>query len=222
MDKRADERLLRGGEGFFTDIQRSWQIASEFRRGFAALRKIGPCITFFGSSRFAEDNNWYTSARSAAATAGQRGFAIMTGGGPGIMEAANRGARDVGAHSIGCNIQLPREQQANPYLDTALHFDHFFVRKVMLVRYSSAFIILPGGFGTLDEVFETVTLIQTGKIRKFPVILMGSEYWSELIDFVRDSMLAAATINRQDLDSLVICDDPVAAIDLIQRGLNSQ
>lgn len=213
----SDERLLGGAETLLSDFHRIWQIAWEFARGFNALRNTGPCITFFGSARFNEEHSYYHMARAAAQEAGRRSFAVMTGGGPGVMEAANRGARDTGVRSIGCNIELPMEQQPNPYLDISLHFHHFFVRKVMLVRYSSAFIILPGGFGTLDEVFETATLIQTGKIQKFPVVLMGRDYWLELIEFIRDGMLAQGTISPQDLDSLLICDEPEEALAFIER-----
>jgi uncharacterized protein (TIGR00730 family) len=148
---------------------------------------------------------------------GRHRFSVMTGGGPGIMEAANRGARDAGVLSIGCNIQLPCEQQANDYLDVMTRFQHFFVRKVMLVRYSQAFIILPGGFGTMDEIFETATLIQTGKVSKFPIVLMGRDYWAGLIDFLRNRMVSCGTIDADDLDGLVICDDPAEAVTHIMR-----
>lgn len=210
---QRDEFLLRGADSPVRDIWRIGHIMTEFARGFWQLRKVGPCITFFGSARFGEDQDWYTMARATAACAGERGFAVMTGGGPGIMEAANRGARDVGARSLGCNIQLPEEQFPNPYLDLNIRFEHFFVRKVMLVRYSQAFVILPGGFGTMDEVFETATLIQTGKIKQFPVVLMGKDYWGELLDFLRHRMLRCGTIGAHDLDGLIICDDPQEALE---------
>ena len=143
------------------------------------------------------------------------GFTILTGGGPGVMEAANRGARDVGGKSVGCNIHLPREQEPNPYLDRFVEFNYFFVRKVMLVKYSYAFIVMPGGFGTLDEMFEALTLVQTGKIRDFPIVLMGKEYWTPLVEFMRETMVAEGTIDRSDLDLMLVTDSPEEALDWI-------
>ena len=217
MVRQRDEALLGGGESALRDALRTGQILVEFIRGFWQLRNIGPCITFFGSARFGEDHRYYQMARATAAEVGRHRFSVMTGGGPGIMEAANRGARDAGVLSIGCNIQLPCEQQPNDYLDVTTRFQHFFVRKVMLVRYSQAFIILPGGFGTMDEIFETATLIQTGKVSKFPIVLMGRDYWAGLIDFLRNRMLSCGTIDADDLDGLVICDDPAEAVAHIMR-----
>jgi uncharacterized protein (TIGR00730 family) len=217
MVRQRDEALLGGGESALRDALRTGQILAEFIKGFWQLRNIGPCITFFGSARFGEDHRYYQMARATAAEVGRHRFSVMTGGGPGIMEAANRGARDVGVLSIGCNIQLPCEQQANEYLDVMTRFQHFFVRKVMLVRYSQSFIILPGGFGTMDEIFETATLIQTGKVSKFPIVLMGRDYWAGLIDFLRNRMVSCGTIDADDLDGLVICDDPAEAVTHIMR-----
>jgi uncharacterized protein (TIGR00730 family) len=213
--RQKDQELLQGPFSLYRDCLRVAGITAEFLRGFWRLRNVGPCVTFFGSARIPEHHPYYVMARSGAALVGQRGYAVMTGGGPGIMAAANRGARDVGALSIGCNIQLPKEQQANPYLDIVTEFQHFFIRKVMLVRYSQAFIILPGGFGTMDEIFETATLIQTGKIRKFPIVLMGSAYWSDLIGFVDNSLLPCGAIDAEDLEGVFICDDPMAAVDFV-------
>ena len=156
------------------------RIFAELVRGFRALHFLGPCITVFGSARFEEGNPHYELAREMGRRIGRMGFTVMTGGGPGVMEAANRGARDVGACSIGCNIALPQEQEPNPYLDRFIEFEYFFVRKLMLVKYSYAFVVLPGGFGTLDEVFEVATLIQTRKIESFPCVLMGLDYWAPL------------------------------------------
>ena len=156
---------------------RAARIFCEFIRGFRTLHFVGACVTVFGSARFTENHPYYDLARQCGAELAKAGFTVMTGGGPGIMEAANRGAKETGGRSIGCNIQLPREQKPNPFVDQWITFRHFFVRKVMLVKYSYAFIALPGGFGTLDEIFETATLIQTGKIRDFPLVLMGIEYW---------------------------------------------
>lgn len=218
VNQQNDEELLRGPEPALQDGLRIARIVGELIKGFWRLRGIGPCITFFGSARFSESHPYYAMARSTAAAAGERGYSVMSGGGPGVMEAANRGARDAGSLSIGCNIELPMEQKPNPYLDIDVQFRHFFIRKVMLVRYSQAFVILPGGFGTMDEVFETATLIQTGKIRKFPVVLMGTEYWADLIGFVSNSMIRCGTIDQRDLEGIYICDDPAEAVDYVING----
>lgn len=191
------------------------RIALEFIRGFRALHFVGPCVTVFGSARFKEDHHYYHLARDVSARIGAMGFTILTGGGPGIMEAANRGARDAKAPSIGCNIELPMEQEPNPYVDKFVEFRYFFVRKVMLVKYSYAFVVMPGGFGTLDEVFETITLIQTGKIKDFPVILMGVDYWQPLMEFVRSRMIAERTISPTDLDLVFLTDSPAEAAERI-------
>src|SRR5690606_11501071 len=185
--------------------------AWEFFRGFRAFHFMGPCVTVFGSARFGEDHKYYSLARSLGSELAIRGFTVLTGGGPGIMEAANRGAKDVGGPSVGCNIRLPQEQHPNSYLDRWLEFRYFFVRKVMLVKYSYAFVALPGGFGTLDEIFETATLIQTGKIAGFPVVVMGTDYWQPLLDFVRHRMMKEGTIGPHDLDRLIVTDDPQEA-----------
>lgn len=206
---------MQGPATLYRDCLRVAGITAEFLRGFWRLRGVGPCVTFFGSARFTEEHLYYAMAREGAELIGRKGFAVMTGGGPGIMEAANRGAREAGALSVGCNIQLPREQRPNPYLDIETEFQHFFIRKVMLVRYSQAFIILPGGFGTMDEIFETATLIQTGMIRKFPIVLMGKSYWTDLIGFVGNSLLPSGAIDAEDLDGVYICDDPGEAIDFV-------
>jgi len=173
-------------------------------------------VTVFGSARFKEEHPYYKLAREVGAEVAKAGFAVMTGGGPGVMEAANRGAKDVGGRSIGCNIQLPHEQSANPYLDRTVDFRYFFVRKLMLVKYSYAFIAMPGGYGTMDEVFETATLIQTGKIANFPVVLMGLDYWRPLIDFVRDTMIETGTIDPEDATRVIMTDDPVEAAETIR------
>lgn len=219
MTRQKDEMLLLGGESATREFVRIAGITGEFCKGFWRLRNIGPCITFFGSARFSENHPYCHMARAAASEAGKRSFSVMTGGGGGIMAAANRGARDAGTLSVGCNIQLPREQKPNDYLDISTEFQHFFVRKVMLVRYSQAFIILPGGFGTMDEVFETATLIQTGKIRRFPIVLMGRDYWTDLLGFLRNRMVASGTIGARDLDEVPICDSPAEAIDYVIRGV---
>ena len=164
-------------------------------RGFRKLHFVGPCVTVFGSARFTADHAYYVLAREVGQRLARAGFTVMTGGGPGIMEAANRGAKEAGGYSVGCNIELPQEQKPNPYLDRWITFRHFFVRKLMLVKYSYAFIALPGGFGTLDEIFETATLIQTDKIKDFPLVLVGKEYWRPLLDFLRDRLVEAKTID---------------------------
>ncbi|MCS6864357.1 MAG: TIGR00730 family Rossman fold protein [Gemmataceae bacterium] len=187
-----------------------WQAFKMFREllyGFRKLHFVGPCVTVFGSARFDEQHRFYKLAREVGRLLARSGFTVMTGGGPGIMEAANRGAKDVGGRSLGCNIVLPREQKPNPYVDSWIDFKYFFVRKVMLVKYSYAFIVLPGGFGTLDELFEVATLIQTGKVQSFPVALMGTDYWRPLIDQLR-LMVMEKTIDAADLDQLIISDNP--------------
>jgi uncharacterized protein (TIGR00730 family) len=190
------------------DDARIERIAAEFEMGFKALAGVPPAVSIFGSARTPEDDPQYRRAREVARTLGEAGYAIITGGGPGVMEAANRGAQDAGVLSIGCNIQLPHEQMANPYQDIALDFEHFFARKVMFVRYSHAFVVLPGGFGTLDELFEALTLSQTKVIRHFPVALVGNHYWDGLLDWLRETMLAEGKIDQFDFDRIKVCNDP--------------
>ncbi|HYL05373.1 MAG TPA: TIGR00730 family Rossman fold protein, partial [Thermoanaerobaculia bacterium] len=188
------------------------RICADFIRGVRALHFVGPCVTVFGSTRFTEEHRYYALAREMGQRLGKAGFTVMTGGGPGIMEAANRGARAVGARSVGCNIVLPHEQQHNAFLDLWLEFHYFFVRKMMLVKYSYAFVVLPGGFGTMDEIFETATLIQTGKIRDFPVVLMGGDFWRPLVELFRQSMIPEGTIAPADVDRLLLTDSPEEAM----------
>jgi uncharacterized protein (TIGR00730 family) len=201
-----------------TEFARTIRIMAEFFKGFRSLHFVGPCVTVFGSARFKEDHKYYALAREMGRRIAALNFTTMTGGGPGIMEAANRGAHEAGGRSIGCNITLPMEQEPNPYVDRFIEFRYFFVRKVMLVKYSYAFIVLPGGFGTLDELFEAVTLIQTDKIENFPVVLMGADYWNPLLVFMRETLLAAGTISPEDLDLFTVTDSPDEAAAAIERA----
>lgn len=204
-------RFLAGPNSRTQEFARLFRISAEFLRGFRELHFLGPCVTVFGSARFKEDHPYYIMAREVGAELSRVGFTVMTGGGPGVMEAANRGARDVGGPSIGCNIELPHEQEPNPYLDKVVSFRYFFVRKVMLVKYSYAFVTLPGGFGTMDEIFETATLIQTAKIKNFPIVVMGRDYWAPLIEFMRDTMVNQKTIDEHDVDDILVTDSPTEA-----------
>lgn len=206
-DNHAFERAL-NFDFTITDPWRVLRIMSEFINGFDALAHIPASVTIFGSARIQSDSPTYKAAVETAHLLAKAGFGIITGGGPGIMEAGNKGAQDGDNLSIGCNIELPFEQFANPYLDISLDFSYFFVRKTMFIKYSSAFIIFPGGFGTMDELFEALTLIQTHKVSHFPVILYDSTYWGGLLQWIRDTMLTAGTISPQDLDLLRISDDP--------------
>jgi uncharacterized protein (TIGR00730 family) len=198
-----------------SEFMRALRIFLEFIHGFRKLHFVGPCVTVFGSARIQEEHPSYQLAREMGARLAEAGFTVMTGGGPGIMEAANRGAKGVGGRSIGCNIELPMEQKPNPYVDRWIEFRYFFVRKVMLVKYSYAFIVMPGGFGTMDELFEAATLIQTGKIKSFPLILMNVEYWKPLRKLLEE-MVAAHTIDQGDLDRIVFTDSPEEAMETIR------
>lgn len=213
----ADAVFLEGPRARSSELLRTIRIGAEFIRGFRALHFVGPCVTVFGSARFPESHVYYRLAQEVGARIAQLGFTVMTGGGPGIMEAANRGAKDAGGRSIGCNITLPQEQEPNPYVDRFVEFRYFFVRKVMLVKYSYAFVVLPGGFGTLDELFEALTLIQTGKIRGFPVVLMGKGYWAPMIEFIRRTMVEVGTISPDDVRLLKLTDDPDEAAAFLRQ-----
>lgn len=210
-----DRFLFQGTQTYFHDLLRSIKIWREFRMGFRKLKKVQRCVTFFGSARFDENHEYYKLAYDTAYTLGKAGYTIMTGGGGGIMEAANRGAKDAGAKSIGCNIRLPKEQKPNSYQDIHLSFNYFFIRKVMLLKYSVAFVLFPGGFGTLDELFETITLIQTKKICNFPVVMMGTEYWKNLEIFAKDSLLKHKTIDDKDLEIAKFSDSPNETLRII-------
>jgi uncharacterized protein (TIGR00730 family) len=199
-----------------TDEQRLRRIADELRQGFSALSHIGKAVSIFGSARTPPDHPRYEAARTMARRLGEEGYAIITGGGPGIMEAANRGAVEAGVPSVGLGIDLPHEQGLNPYVDVGLTFHYFFTRKVMFVRYASGFVVYPGGFGTLDELFEAATLRQTEKIRYFPIVLMGSDYWSGLVRWLHDSVEGAGNIGAEDVTSLAVCDAIEPAIELLE------
>ncbi len=198
-----------------SDAWRVLRIASEFVEGFDMLGDVTRAVTIFGSARTAADDPYYVAARRTAELLARAGYAIITGGGPGIMEAANHGARDGKGRSIGCNIELPFEQIVNPYVDKAVDFRYFFVRKTMFIKYSSAFVIFPGGFGTLDELFEALTLIQTGKISHFPVVLVGKEYWGGLYGWLKNAVLNGQKIGQADLELLQLTDDPDEAAALV-------
>ena len=194
------------------DSWRSLRILSEFVEGFDALNGIPRAICIFGSARIGEDDPMYAAARAVGAAAAREGFAVITGAGPGVMEASNRGCHEAGGLSIGCNIELPFEQKFNPYVDLGIDFRYFFVRKTMFVKYAEAFVVFPGGFGTLDELFEALTLIQTGKVIHFPVVLFGSDYWAGLIAWLQERMLGEGKILAEDLDLFRIADDPAEVV----------
>lgn len=200
-----DRALLSGPNARIRDLKLLMGTMTDFMRGFRSLHFVGPCITVFGSARFKEDHPFYKLGRQMGSAIARMGFTVMTGGGPGIMEAANRGARDAGGKSVGCNIKLPFEQKPNPYLDRCVTMNYFFVRKTLLMKYSYGFVILPGGFGTMDEMFEALTLIQTKKVRNFPIVMMGREYWGDLCDFMH-GMIRRGTISEGDLDLMKFTD----------------
>ncbi len=209
LDRPSREEMLQ------SESWRVLRITSEFVSGFDHLADVYPAVSIFGSARTPLADRYYEAAVRTAELLGRAGFAIITGGGPGIMEAANKGAREAGALSIGCNIQLPFEQELNLYCDRAMEFRYFFVRKTMFIKYSEAFITFPGGFGTLDELFGALVLIQTKKISDFPVILFGSEYWAGLIDWLRNRVLGANNITQEDVDSIHVVDEPEAVRDIV-------
>jgi uncharacterized protein (TIGR00730 family) len=224
--RTLDEEIIAAQEAAvrstLTDEDRLGRIAEEVRMGFDALSGVGAAASFFGSARTPPDDPEYALARETARLIGESGLAVITGGGPGIMEAANRGATDAGACSIGLNIELPFEQGGNSYCDISLEFHYFFARKIMFVRYASGFVVFPGGFGTMDELFEALTLTQTGKITEFPVILFGSDYWSGLVDWLRERMLAEENIGPDDLELFSIVDEPTQVRDLLMSAAHRQ
>jgi uncharacterized protein (TIGR00730 family) len=204
------------------DAQRVGEIAAEFEQGFAALAEVGAAVTVFGSARTPREHPHYALAREVGAALGRAGYAVITGGGPGVMEAANRGAREAGALSIGCNIELPVEQQLNSYVDIGLRFRHFFARKVMFVRYASAFVICPGGYGTLDELFEVLTLIQTVTIRHCPAILVGDGEWEGLLDWLRARVLADGRISQRELELIQLVGTPAEVCEIVAAARERQ
>ena len=226
MPATLDEEIIGAQEASvvstLTDAARLERIQAELDMGFDALAHVGAAAAFFGSARTPREHPQYAQAREAARIVGEAGLAVITGGGPGAMEAANRGAREAGAQSIGLNIELPFEQGTNPYCDIALEFHYFFARKVMFVRYSSGFVVFPGGFGTLDELFEALTLIQTDKIREFPVILVGSDYWGGLVAWIRDRLLGEGKISPADLELFTVTDDPNEVRDRLMSAAHRQ
>jgi len=224
--RTLDEEIIAAQEAAvrstLSDEDRIDRIREELRMGFDALASVGGAASFFGSARTQPDDPDYQLARETARMVGESGMAVITGGGPGIMEAANRGARDAGALSIGLNIELPFEQGGNAYCDICLEFHYFFVRKIEFVRYASGFVVFPGGFGTMDELWEALTLIQTGKITEFPVVLVGTDYWRGLVDWVGERMLAEGNISPDDLDLFTLTDDPAEVRDLLMAAAHRQ
>ena len=222
----TDEELLGAQAGAVlaerSDDERLQRIAAELERGFDALRDVTRGVSVFGSARVLPGAPEYELAREAGRKLGEAGFTVITGGGPGIMEAANRGAREAGARSVGLNIELPFEQGPNAFQDITLTFHFFFARKVMFVRYAGAFVVFPGGFGTLDELFEALLLIQTRKIRSFPVVLVGRDWWSGLLDWLRDRLLADGMISPEDLDLVALTDDPDEVVRIVDAGARRQ
>jgi uncharacterized protein (TIGR00730 family) len=217
---QGEAQFLAGRHSRTYEFLRLLRIGLEFIRGFRALHFIGPAITVFGSARFKEGHPYYDLARTIGGGIAREGFTVITGGGPGVMEAANRGAKDAGGKSIGCNIILPHEQEPNPYLDQVVTFYYFFVRKVMLVKYSFAYVILPGGLGTLDEMTEAMTLIQTGKLYDFPVILVGTEYWQGFMQWVRETLVKNKAVSAEDLNFVYLTDDPAEVLAIIRKSVH--
>jgi uncharacterized protein (TIGR00730 family) len=221
-----DEELLGAEspliESLGSDAARIKRVAAELAEGFVELAGLGPAVSVFGSARTPPGHPDYELAQGIARLLGEAGYAVITGGGPGIMEAANRGAREAGARSVGLNIELPFEQRGNDYADVALEFHYFFTRKVMFVRYAVGFVVFPGGFGTLDELFEALTLIQTGKVVHFPVLLVGGDWWSGLVDWIRERILTSGKIAAADLDLLRVTDDPHEVVRVICAGAERQ
>lgn len=215
----TDQRLLARGEGaewVHSDPWRVMRIQSEFVEGFGALAEVGPAVSVFGSARTKRDDPVYAMGREVGQGLVEAGYAVITGGGPGVMEAANRGASEAGGLSVGLGIELPHEQGMNPWVDLGVNFRYFFARKTMFVKYAQGFVVLPGGFGTFDELFESLTLVQTQKVTEFPIVLLGSDYWQGLLDWLSGPVLDAGTISAHDLDLLHVVDDPAEAVRVVR------
>ncbi|MEM6348638.1 MAG: TIGR00730 family Rossman fold protein [Bacteroidota bacterium] len=221
LAQRSEEFFLSGPQRRTNELRYVFTVARQFLLGFRKLHFVGPCVTFFGSARFKEDNPYYQQTRELAARVSRLGFTIMTGGGPGAMEAANRGAKDANGKSVGCNIELPFEDGGNPYLDVSVDFKHFFVRKVLLLKYSYAFVVVPGGAGTMDELFETLTLIQTGKIKQFPVVIFGTQYYQHL-EALLNQMAEEGTISPEDRNLYLCTDSMDEAVAHVAKAISSE
>lgn len=217
---KSEINFLEGPQSRWKDFKFTLKVAREFIKGFRSLHFTGPCICIYGSARFKEDHKYYKQAQELAGKIAQLGFSIMTGGGPGIMEAANRGAREVGGRSVGCNIELPFEQSGNPYLDNWVSIKYFFVRKTLLIKYSYAFIVMPGGFGTMDELFESLTLVQTGKLKAFPIIVFGKEFHQEIMNHVA-LLKREGTISPEDIDLITYTDDMDEVVSICKTLIES-
>ena len=218
----AEAALLRRSDDLLVDFDRGFRMFQEFIGGCRALHDLGLAVTVFGSARFDESHRYYKLARELGGELARRRYAVVTGGGPGIMEAANRGAREAGGVSIGCNIILPHEQHPNPYLDRTLNFDYFFVRKVILVKYSVGFVLMPGGYGTLDEIFETVTLVQTGKIKRFPIVAIGRDYWQGMLDFISETIFREGAAAPGEIGGFLVTDSVSEAVEHIERVVHGE
>jgi uncharacterized protein (TIGR00730 family) len=221
MMNSNDMDFLRTGRSLADEIRDTHKAVSDLWQGISLFAGINNCVTVYGSARFKEGHKFYELARRMGKVLGENGFAVMTGGGPGIMEAANRGAKEGNGVSLGCNIKLPFEQKLNPYVDTKVEFEFFFTRKTILRKNSVAYVLMPGGFGTMDEIFEVLTLIQTGKLPPRPVVCMGTDYWRHLQPFLRETMLETGTISSKDLELWFVTDSPEEAIDYIKTRLGS-
>jgi hypothetical protein len=217
-----NQELLQANRSIADEIRDSHKAMADLWRGISTFENLKNIVTVYGSARFKEGHTYYELARGMGRALAEGGFTVMTGGGPGVMEAANRGAKEGAGLSLGCNIKLPREQSLNPYVDKQVEFDFFFTRKVILRKSSTAYVLMPGGFGTMDEIFEVLTLIQTGKLPKRPVVCMGADYWKNLRQFLRDSMLKIGTISLEDLDLWYVTDDPLDGVNYIKNNLSTK
>lgn len=220
LDPAQERALLNTTRPFVLEFWRTFKICSEFLKGFVAFRKEHKVVAVFGSARFQEGHTFYESARQMGQLLARCGYTVMTGAGPGIMEAANRGAKEAGGRSVGCHIVLPMEQVPNQYLDRAVHFRYFFARKVMLIKYARAFVIFPGGYGTLDELMEAITLVQTGKIYDFPIILVGKEYWSGLISWIQSTLVVHGAVSAENVNLVTVTDDLNEVLEIVNKSMH--